>query len=232
MSVRKVRLPDLIAGLRRARDDDRVRALVAKVGGSRIGLARMQEIREAVADFRGSGKLAVAWAETFGEFTGGNLPYYLATAFDRIYLQPSGSRRAHRRGRRAAVPARRAGQDRHRLPERETLRVQDGRRPADRAGLHRARPGGRRAPGRLGRRAAVGRHRRTPRQARRRRPRPAGPRPVPGRRRPGRGPGRRAGLPGRGVRRRPQARGPGRDPAVRGEVPAGARAGPAGPPAA
>src|SRR5579864_3987607 len=91
MSVRKIRLPDLIAGLRRARDDDRVRVLVAKVGGSRIGLARMQEIREAVADFRASGKLAVAWAESFGEFAGGNLPYYLATAFDRIYLQPSGT---------------------------------------------------------------------------------------------------------------------------------------------
>src|SRR6516225_12389625 len=81
MSIRKVRLPDIIEGLRRARQDDRVRALVAKVGGGRIGLARMQEIREAVAEFRGSGKLTVAWAETFGEFTHGNLPYYLATAF-------------------------------------------------------------------------------------------------------------------------------------------------------
>src|SRR6202035_5428659 len=68
----------------------RVHALVAKVGGQ-IGLARIQEIREAVEGFRESGKLTVAWAETFGEFTQGNLPYYLATAFDRIYLQPSGS---------------------------------------------------------------------------------------------------------------------------------------------
>jgi protease IV len=91
LSMRKIRLSDLIEGLRRASRDDRVRALVAKVGGGRIGLARMQEIREAVAGFRESGKLTVAWAETFGEFTGGNLPYYLATAFDRIYLQPSGS---------------------------------------------------------------------------------------------------------------------------------------------
>ncbi len=91
MSMRKIRLPDIIEGLRRASQDDRVRALVAKVGGGRIGLARMQEIREAVADFRASGKLTVAWAETFGEFTHGNLPYYLATAFDRIYLQPSGT---------------------------------------------------------------------------------------------------------------------------------------------
>ncbi len=91
MSRRKIRLPDIIEGLRRARQDGRVRALVAKVGGGRIGLARMQEIRAAVTDFRESGKLTVAWAETFGEFTQGNVPYYLATAFDRIYLQPSGS---------------------------------------------------------------------------------------------------------------------------------------------
>jgi protease-4 len=91
MSRRKIRLPDIIEGLRRARHDDRVRALVVKVGGGRIGLARMQEIREAVSGFRESGKLAVAWAETFGEFTHGNVPYYLATAFDRIYLQPSGT---------------------------------------------------------------------------------------------------------------------------------------------
>ncbi len=91
LSRRKIRLTDVIEGLRRARQDDRVRALVVKVGGGQIGLARMQEIREAVAGFRESGKLAVAWAETFGEFTHGNVPYYLATAFDRIYLQPSGS---------------------------------------------------------------------------------------------------------------------------------------------
>jgi protease IV len=91
MSRRKIRLPDIIEGLRRARHDDRVRALVVKVGGGRIGLARIQEIREAVSNFRESGKLTVAWAETFGEFTHGNVPYYLATAFDRIYLQPSGT---------------------------------------------------------------------------------------------------------------------------------------------
>ena len=32
----------------------------------------------------------MAWAETFGEFAAGNVPYYLATAFETIYLQPSG----------------------------------------------------------------------------------------------------------------------------------------------
>src|SRR6266568_4985318 len=80
LSRRKARMQDIVDGLRRAGRDDRVRALVVKVGGGRIGLARMQELREAVGVFRESGKLAVAWSETFGEFTHGNVPYYLAKA--------------------------------------------------------------------------------------------------------------------------------------------------------
>ena len=91
LTMRRTRLQDLLDGLRRAAGDDRVRALVVKVGGSRIGLAMVQELRAAVGDFRRSGKLAVAWAESFGDFVHGNVPYYLAAGFDRIYLQPSGT---------------------------------------------------------------------------------------------------------------------------------------------
>jgi protease IV len=91
LTMRRTRLPDLLEGLKRAKTDDRVRALVIKVGGSRNGLAKIQELREAITDFRQSGKLTVAWSETFGDFVRGNLPYYLATGCDRIYLQPSGT---------------------------------------------------------------------------------------------------------------------------------------------
>src|ERR1700733_10973465 len=90
LTMRRSRLADLLDGLRRARSDQRVKALVTKVGGRPIGLATVQEIRRAVEEFRDAGKLTVAWAETFGEFSAGNVPYYLATAFDTIYLQPSG----------------------------------------------------------------------------------------------------------------------------------------------
>jgi protease-4 len=90
LAMRRPRLGDVIDGLRRARADDRVKALVAKVGGRRIGIARIQELRAAVTEFGRSGKATVAWAETFGDFSPGNAPYYLATAFDRICLQPSG----------------------------------------------------------------------------------------------------------------------------------------------
>jgi len=83
-------ITDLLAGLKAARTDDRVKALVAKIGGKPIGLGVAQELREAIIRFRTSGKPTWAWAETFGEFSAGNVPYYLATAFDTIYLQPSG----------------------------------------------------------------------------------------------------------------------------------------------
>ena len=85
------RLLDAVAALAKASEDERVTMLVAKVGTSGMKLAKIQEIRDAVIRFREKGKKAIVYAETFGEFGPGNSAYYLATAFDRIYLQPSGS---------------------------------------------------------------------------------------------------------------------------------------------
>jgi protease IV len=83
-------LPDVLDGLRRARGDGRVKILVARLGGRPIGLAAVQELRHAIADFGEAGKTTIAWAESFGEFSAGNVQYYLATAFEQIWLQPSG----------------------------------------------------------------------------------------------------------------------------------------------
>ncbi|WP_248958090.1 S49 family peptidase [Sphaerisporangium perillae] len=90
LSMRKTRLADVLEGLRRARKDPRVKALVVKIGGRPIGLAMVQELRTAVVQLRAAGKLTVAFAETFGEFGAGTVPYYLASAFEKVYLQPSG----------------------------------------------------------------------------------------------------------------------------------------------
>ena len=86
----KTALPDVLDGLRRARQDDRVAVLVARLGGKPIGLAAVQELRRAVADFAEAGKPTIAWAESFGEFSAANVQYYLATAFESVWLQPSG----------------------------------------------------------------------------------------------------------------------------------------------
>jgi len=81
---------NVVDALEKAAEDDRVVALIGRIGTSGIGMAHIQEIRDAIIAFRSSGKQAIAFSETFGEFTAGNVAYYLATAFDEIYLQPSG----------------------------------------------------------------------------------------------------------------------------------------------
>jgi protease IV len=86
----RVALPDVLDGLRRARDDDRVAVLVARLGGKSVGLAAVQELRRAITEFADAGKTTIAWAESFGEFSASNVQYYLATAFEKIWLQPSG----------------------------------------------------------------------------------------------------------------------------------------------
>jgi protease-4 len=81
---------DVVDAIDRGATDDRVVGMVARIGAVPMGLAQVQEIREAVQRFRSHKKFAVAFSETFGEFGPGNGAYYLATAFDHIYLQPSG----------------------------------------------------------------------------------------------------------------------------------------------
>src|SRR5580658_9661713 len=90
MTRNRAVLADVLDALRRASDDYRVVALVARLGGRGIGLAAVQELRLAVREFAATGKATVAWADSFGEFSAGNVQYYLATAFDTIWLQPSG----------------------------------------------------------------------------------------------------------------------------------------------
>jgi len=83
-------LRDVIDAIDRGADDNRVAGMVARVGAAPIPMAQIQEIRDAVTRFRSHKKFAVAYSETFGEFGPGNGAYYLATAFEQIYLQPSG----------------------------------------------------------------------------------------------------------------------------------------------
>ncbi|MEQ7007802.1 signal peptide peptidase SppA [Actinopolymorpha sp. B17G11] len=90
LARRRPLLRDLVDGLRLATRDPDVAGLVAHVGGHPASLAQVQELRSAVRAFAATGKPTVAWAESFGEFGPGTVPYYLATAFDDIWVQPSG----------------------------------------------------------------------------------------------------------------------------------------------
>ena len=87
----KPTMRDVLDALDLAAADRRVTGLFARLGSDDIGLALTQEVRDAIAAFRAKGKFAVAFADSFGEFSPGNRAYYLATAFDQIWLQPMGS---------------------------------------------------------------------------------------------------------------------------------------------
>jgi hypothetical protein len=68
-----------------------VQVLLARDGDDELVLGTIQELRDTIAAFRAKGKFALAFADSFGEFGPGTRPYYLATAFDEIWLQPMGN---------------------------------------------------------------------------------------------------------------------------------------------
>lgn len=83
-------LRDIVEGLEVAAGDDRVVGVAVRLGGLRTDFAHMQELRDAVAAFRASGKPARLFSEDIGGNGGGTTAYYLAAGFDEIWLQPSG----------------------------------------------------------------------------------------------------------------------------------------------
>src|SRR5256885_430917 len=91
LTGRKQTMRGFLDAIERAAEDSRVRGLYAHIDGDSLGLAKVQELRDAVQAFRARGKFAIAFSESFGEFGGGTRPYYLATAFDEIWLQPLGA---------------------------------------------------------------------------------------------------------------------------------------------
>jgi protease-4 len=81
---------DVVDALERAGEDGRVKGLVVRLEGPPGSTAVVQELRDAVKAFRARGKKAWAYADTFGEGGSATGTYYLASAFDSIYVQPSG----------------------------------------------------------------------------------------------------------------------------------------------
>jgi protease-4 len=86
---RPIILSDAVAAIERAAGDPEVEGIVAHLGRGNAGTAQIQELRTAIQKFRNSGKPAFAFAETFGEAGSGMAHYYLASAFEEVWVQPS-----------------------------------------------------------------------------------------------------------------------------------------------
>jgi protease-4 len=83
-------LHEIVDAIDMAATDDRVSGLVIHAGASHYDLAEIQELRDVIHRFRDKGKKAWIYSENFGGMGGGTGTYYLAAAFDEIWLQPLG----------------------------------------------------------------------------------------------------------------------------------------------
>ncbi|MFZ1700719.1 MAG: signal peptide peptidase SppA [Pyrinomonadaceae bacterium] len=75
----------LLTQLRKAKADNRIGAVLLDINFPGIGWGKADELRDAVKDFKTSGKPVYAYMEI-----GMNKEYYIATAADKIFLPPSG----------------------------------------------------------------------------------------------------------------------------------------------
>jgi protease-4 len=78
-------LTGLVTQFKKAKVDKRIKAILLDVNMSGVGWGKAEEIRDAVTDFRTSGKPVYAYIE-FGL----NKEYYIATACDKIIVPPPG----------------------------------------------------------------------------------------------------------------------------------------------
>ena len=78
-------LTGLVMQFKKAKVDKRIKAIILDVNMSGVGWGKAEEIRDAITDFRASGKPVYAYIE-FGL----NKEYYIATACDKIIVPPPG----------------------------------------------------------------------------------------------------------------------------------------------
>jgi len=78
-------LYDVVRMLHYAKYDSSIKGLYIKAGWNSNGFATNEELRQAILDFKQSKKFVIAYGEVFSQ-----KDYYVATAADKIYCNPSG----------------------------------------------------------------------------------------------------------------------------------------------
>ncbi len=78
-------LNDILENIKKAGKDSHIKGILLEAETFGSGWAKAEEIRRALLDFRKQGKWVIAYAENYTKGA-----YYIATAADKIYLNPSG----------------------------------------------------------------------------------------------------------------------------------------------
>ena len=79
-------LDDILKSISKAKSDKRIQGILLDLSTIDAGLATLEEIRNALLDFKKSGKFLYAYSESYSQGA-----YYVASAADKIYLYPEGN---------------------------------------------------------------------------------------------------------------------------------------------
>ncbi|WP_374163369.1 signal peptide peptidase SppA [Arcticibacter sp. MXS-1] len=78
-------LNDILAAIKRAKADENIKGIYLDVSGISAGMATIEEIRNALIEFKKSKKFILAYSEVYTQNA-----YYLASVADKIYINPEG----------------------------------------------------------------------------------------------------------------------------------------------
>ena len=78
-------LDDVLSNIEKAKKNENIKGIYLKGGTLIGGMASMKEIRDALVDFKKSGKFVIAYADTYMQSN-----YYLASVADKVLINPEG----------------------------------------------------------------------------------------------------------------------------------------------
>lgn len=85
-SKKNLGLYDIVTAIKCAANDDKIKGIYLNISGIRAGISDIEEIRNAIIEFKKSGKFVISYSEGYTQGA-----YYLATAADQIYLNNEGA---------------------------------------------------------------------------------------------------------------------------------------------
>lgn len=85
MFSENIGLNDILSRIESAKEDDKIKGIYLDMSMMGASFATLQEIRNALIDFKSSGKFILSYSEYYSQGT-----YYLASTADKVYLNPEG----------------------------------------------------------------------------------------------------------------------------------------------
>ena len=85
-SGESIGLNEILDNIKKAKTDENIKGIYLDLGAISAGVATLEEIRNALIDFKSSKKFIISYSESYSQKA-----YYIASVSDKIYLNPQGT---------------------------------------------------------------------------------------------------------------------------------------------